>query len=354
MVKDFKKDSWELFNCEAKTKKLYIWGTGHRAKEIIENYKKFASSWNLVGFIDNDSRKKEYFGYSVISPSKLSEEKNAYIILISPDKPGAIAKQIENMGISDYYSYFWLNTERREACYQEDIDLEKICQIKTFLSDEDSKIILDKIVEKRKIGFLDYTDIKEEGDEYFDHEFFKYSMDEVFIDGGGFDGDTIEEFVTYTKNCYKCIYSFEPDKKTGEILQSKLYRYGDRIKFYPYGLYSQSQKLPFYNDNEVYSSHIVDHCVATSSIPCVRLDDIVLDEKVTFVKMDIEGAEVEALYGAKNTILKNKPKLAICIYHKPTDLWEIPVLLHSWIPDYKFYIRHYGARYYGTILFATI
>lgn len=68
--------------------------------------------------------------------------------------------------------------------------------------------------------------------------------------------------------------------------------------------------------------------------------------------MDIEGAEYKALLGAEKTIKKYKPKLAICIYHKPEDVWEIPMLIHKINPNYRFYVRHYSLTTPETILYA--
>lgn len=103
----------------------------------------------------------------------------------------------------------------------------------------------------------------------------------------------------------------------------------------------------------MYSGKIVDQEKEGCVIETVALDELI-DERVTFLKMDIEGAEAEAIKGAKNMIQKDKPKLAICIYHKPNDLWEIPLMIHELVPEYKMYIRHMGIRCYGTILYATL
>lgn len=351
MAKDFKNDSWEMFYENMKGRKLYIWGAGYKGKEVIE---KHTSEWDIVGFVDNNVSLKTFAGYTVYHPEDLKEEGDIYCILISTVHPEDIAEQIHKMGIQCYYSYFWLNLKERARLLQKNIDEEKIESVKEFLADEESKLIVNRIVEKRKKGALDYTDIKGDGSEYFGHSFFTCGENEVFIDAGGYDGDTIEEFAAFTRNIYKRIYSFEPDKSTGELLKAKLYKYGDKVRFYPYGLWSETTKLPFLNDNRFDSSHIVNDDTASSQIQCVKLDDIIRNEVVTFIKMDIEGAEIPALHGAKNIILKDTPKLAICIYHKPEDLWEIPLLIRSWVPEYKFYVRHYGERFYGTILFATI
>lgn len=90
------------------------------------------------------------------------------------------------------------------------------------------------------------------------------------------------------------------------------------------------------------------------TIKLESLDEFLQSNKVTFIKMDIEGAELKALIGAKKTIKKYKPKLAICIYHKPDDIWEIPLYIHDLVPEYKMYIRHYSAKGCSTILYATV
>ncbi|MNC55831.1 hypothetical protein D3C75_1053850 [compost metagenome] len=84
----------------------------------------------------------------------------------------------------------------------------------------------------------------------------------------------------------------------------------------------------------------------------VSLDSVLNGQRASFIKMDIEGAEMEALQGAQNTIVKHRPRLAICIYHKPEDILEIPLYLKSLVPDYKFYIRHYSNYTIETVLYA--
>lgn len=83
------------------------------------------------------------------------------------------------------------------------------------------------------------------------------------------------------------------------------------------------------------------------------IDEIVGNDRVSFIKMDIEGAELKALEGAKETILRNAPKLAICIYHKYEDICEIGNYVLKLNPNYKLYIRHYTTCMWETVLYAV-
>ena len=89
-------------------------------------------------------------------------------------------------------------------------------------------------------------------------------------------------------------------------------------------------------------------------IQTVTLDQVIDKETVGFIKMDIEGEELEALRGAKNTIIRDNPFLAISVYHHPGDMLAIMDYLHELIPEYHFWLRHYGPIYYETVLYASI
>jgi len=88
-------------------------------------------------------------------------------------------------------------------------------------------------------------------------------------------------------------------------------------------------------------------------IDTVSIDERFISEKVSFIKMDIEGAETEAIRGAMNIIKRDKPKLAISIYHKKEDIYEIPLLINEICPEYKFYLRHFSSHLCETVLLAT-
>ena len=126
----------------------------------------------------------------------------------------------------------------------------------------------------------------------------------------------------------------------------------EKVELINAGLWSKDTYLAFHSA-EYGGSHIVESDEKDGAqVKVVALDSCIRG-KVTFIKMDIEGAELEALKGAKQLIMKYRPKLAICIYHKREDMWEIPYFIKNLVPEYKLYIRHYSNYEYETVLYAV-
>lgn len=167
---------------------------------------------------------------------------------------------------------------------------------------------------------------------------------------GGYDGDTIEQFLKFSNGIYKHIYSFEPDPENYNKLLNR--GYSDKITVYNAGLYRETTQLSF-SANKGGSSKVEEE--GTDIISVYKFDELdILDNKVTFIKMDIEGSELDALVGMEKTIKKWKPKLAICIYHKFEDLWELPLYIKSLVPEYKLYIRNYTSYLDEIVLYGTL
>ena len=118
------------------------------------------------------------------------------------------------------------------------------------------------------------------------------------------------------------------------------------------GLWSHNTFLQFLGEGKGSSHIVLEEKRETEKIKVAALDSCVA-EPVTFIKLDIEGAELEALKGAEHIIKRDKPKLAICIYHKPEDIWEIPYYIKMLVPEYKMYIRHYSNSESETVLYAV-
>jgi len=205
-------------------------------------------------------------------------------------------------------------------------------------------------------GFPEDSIIQNLGTQYFDLPYFKPQENEFFIDVGGYDGFTTKSFFQWLRNNEQNRTEqnsnsvlFDPSPIQYDVCKDNLQGYNN-VKIVNKGLWHKSETLKFHKDNG--GSSITPD--GEETIETVSLDEYLKDEKkqVTFIKMDIEGAELNALKGAERIIREQKPKLAICIYHKPEDVWEIPNLLLDFVPDYRFYIRHYSLWNVETVLYA--
>ncbi len=182
-----------------------------------------------------------------------------------------------------------------------------------------------------------------EGRQYFDLPNLPHVPDEVFADVGTLDGLSCTAFYAWNNDSGRC-YCFEPDEGNREKTVKNLARYGIAdYRLYDKGLWNETTELKF-DARGMGESRIVDGDGSDAyilKISVAKMDDLLQNERITFIKMDIEGAEKPALEGAGNIIRDQKPKLAISVYHKKEDIWEIPDYILKLRDDYKLFFRHY-------------
>jgi len=226
--------------------------------------------------------------------------------------------------------------------------------VTNLFCDEESKKTFIGIINSRqihkKINFIYHGS----DTQYFINDFFKYGKNEVFIDCGAYDGDTIENFLKLQNMEYDKIIAFEPGMENYKVLESKFK--GDKFLLINKGVYSKNTKLYFSeNASGGEISEIPTGMKNEVEIEVMAIDSLTDIKKVTFIKMDIEGAEMDALNGARETILRDKPRLAICIYHSNEDMLRIAEWIHNLVPEYKFYCRHHSHVFIAeTVLYAQI
>jgi FkbM family methyltransferase len=213
-------------------------------------------------------------------------------------------------------------------------------------------ILLEYIKAKGLISSPRLMELHVPGEEHYFPDFLRLDENETFVDCGAFDGDTALRFIKHAKENFNRIYAFEPNEKYAQKFLDNTGKYKDKIDFHKKGTWSKAGELYFVNE-EGGGSHIENQRGrelfplaqrSTTLIALDSVDNVVKNEPVSFIKMDIEGAELEALRGAENTIRRYKPKLAICVYHKQEDLVTIPQYILSIHNDYKLYLRHYGTK----------
>jgi FkbM family methyltransferase len=194
-----------------------------------------------------------------------------------------------------------------------------------FENEEDRSIILDKAL--YIIGAKPETPFTLP--QYF-VPCMKFSADEIIADCGFFTGDTAEDYIKYAGD-FKRYYGFEPSEQNLSKVPPAIAA-DPRIEIIKAGVHSYNTTLRF--SERADATKLAEY--GGESLPVVSLDAFFEDkEPPTFIKMDIEGSEIAALLGAKCLIREHKPKLAICIYHKPEDIIEIPKLIRELNPDYE-------------------
>jgi FkbM family methyltransferase len=187
----------------------------------------------------------------------------------------------------------------------------------------------------------------------------KVEKGDIVIDAGGFSGENALNFA-YQAGSNGKIYSFEFIPGNIALMNSNINLNPElrgRIEIIQNALWSESGVPMHYYDNgpgSSISSERNGQC--NIDLKVVSIDDFISENdlpKVNFIKMDIEGSELQALKGAMNTIIKYKPKLAISIYHKLDDFKDIPEFIKSLDLGYEFYLGHYTIHAEETVLYAT-
>jgi len=275
---------------------------------------------NIAAFCDSDTGRhgSTHFGYKVLSPNELKEEHEDSVVVIATTKNSYIA----------------------------DI-LEKLLELGF---DKDRIIDFHGLLRSNGINQFSFHETQ-----YFDPDLVLplLSENEVFIDAGCYDCYTSIQFARYCKNKYEKIIAFEPNPKQYSICVDNGAAM-ENFSIYPFGLWHENARLNFANNDVAASAHFSGTSGGdTVIVEAVRLDDMLNGEKATFIKMDVEGAELNALKGAEQTIKNYHPKLAISLYHKPEDVWEVPAYILSLDRSYKLYLRHYSFYKSETVLYAV-
>ncbi len=242
----------------------------------------------------------------------------------------------------DFPESYWLGS--RNAYFGQE---EKLLALENLLADGDSRDLLRRIVEFRLTGNYALLPEPRLRDQYCPTDLPGWPQPLRFIDAGAFDGDTLRQLVRIGYR-FEDIAAFEPDPHNFARLARYVGEIGRGICL-PCGLDRMTRMIRFDAEGTT-ASRIADD--GEQVIQCVALDEALPGFRPTLIKMDIEGAEVDALLGASKTIAACRPALAISVYHRPAHLWEIPLLIGEWRLDYDFYLRMHGHSSFDIVLYA--
>lgn len=336
----------------------YIWGAGEVGRAAAHIV---ARAGGRCAFVDRDADKwGTHIGDALcISPEELRAVPDPLVLIAVGLHGKAVAAQLGEMGIRRVIDMEHISMS---AMYEDlcDADPETVAERAgacfDLLADDASRDVL----LTRLRGFFDfipgfgkyrYYDDIYRGDQYFQDDLIHFNEESVLVDCGAYTGDTLADFLRRGYPFHKYI-AYELSRRNYEILAENMRVHGGgtgELVAYNCGVGARHEKI-FYSD--VVSASAITETGIPGEI--VRMSDHLKDERVTFIKMDIEGAERDALTGAAELIRRCRPDLAICVYHSISDLWEIPLMIHDIEPSYRLYMRHHTPLIYETVCYAVI
>lgn len=345
-------------------KHVVFWGCGVQGKVIYHILKRkniepdfyCDNNKNLWGEVIEDNK-------ICISPAELKELDNTIVLLtVGLGYANVIYEQLKEYNLADIIK-FPIDSIHLYPTSIYDFSKEEIIHnmnhLFDLLSDEQSKKIAYKklyvmMASLADMNSFDYSDIYTEP-QYYPADIIKLDKNEVIVEGGSYVGDSLQFLIENLQySAFKCYYCFELDKSNflqlekyvkslSADLQSKI----ERINA---GIGLKDEEILYTSVGE--GSNIQEGSGGKEKAKIVTLDNELAGKDVTFIKMDIEGSEIDALNGSRKTIAKYIPKLAICVYHKPEHLWEVPFLIHEINPNYKLYLRHHTMITTDTVCYA--
>ena len=338
-----------------------FWGTGRVARNF---YKKYHENRGVLKkplfWCDNNPALQGTFmdGVEVVSSKKvaeLSEEfyRKSMPLAIVIGAAGInllqIVSQLEQMEIkAKLYSSVQLDA----AVYFGE-EAEKVNLIYDMLEDDKSKQTYQSMVENMRLGrCVDFS--LAEPNQYFGNDIIPIlSSQEVFVDAGVCQGEEIDRALAMSPDI--SVHAFEPDTASFRRLQEKYQSFGN-IALHPQALWHKHEYMSFSSNSLPSASRVTENertaINRESSVECIPLDDALRGNRVSLLKMDIEGAEYNALQGAEGIIKEWHPKLAICIYHNLEDYVRIPLLLYSMVTGYRFFFRQHSVTSGESVLYA--
>lgn len=333
---------------------------------------------NISFIVDNDSDKQgtKIYGIPVKSPEELKSlnPQSTLVVIAVENSIPEIYKQIHNMGEYNIMSArILINDILSQVAVELVQNKDKTEEVSNLLYDDKSKWIYNEVIRRRTIyGECDFSDLVVRGDAEYRVPLVYESAcpkDEIIIDCGAYNGDTLKKFAETYGPRLKKIYAFECMEESIEDLSLAMThirnkKYYPEMILMPYALSDHDCTMKLAKTNKPNGSFLVDNRGFAQSalyesdyvdVNVTFLDKVIpSDEKVTFIKMDIEGSEYSALQGAERLIKKSKPRLAISIYHCGEDYYRIPLLLKSFVPEYKFAVRHHNKNHCDTDLYCWV
>ncbi len=329
-----------------------------------------------IYYIDNSVAKQGnvFQGVTVISLEKLVSLRKTFdkpVLVLICSAQITVCRQIR----LQLQKYNIDHTTVDAVVFEKNAD--KIKKVYNSLDDDLSKDVYGQLIQSR-INNIPIIESLVSNDQYFLlPPFIERSQNEVFVDLGAYVGDTVEQYINKKSGVFGGIYAFEPDVVNFSALKHRAARLknewafsDEKLTLVNGGVGSKSERGYLSASNSVLDSVtdtektinsarlgakiVTDKDEGSEEVILYSLDDYFKERCVNFIKADIESYELDMLHGAESIIKRDKPILAVCIYHNASDMYSIPLFIKEVQKDYKLKIRHHTYGLLDTVLYAYL
>lgn len=362
-------------------KKIFIYATGLTARhayEIIQG----ETDYQFIAFLNRSM--DQYNAVSdlgecwLYNDERITDElkKNGIVIVAIMNTQGRIKEVIQRLKgegfwniipyakladiFPDSFQFLYIESSEKFKTRMPQVEDARKILLQTGADRRSMQVFESMVAFRESKNYDDLPEIDKKENQYVPRDIPDYRTDKIsFVDCGAYIGDTFETLLDYVEDvCAELVYyaGFEPDKGNYEKLKKAVEREGAGIgcTIYPYAVCESKKQLAFdmlgSTASKIRNDNFTTGQLNTEGMP---IDEIEFPMIPTHIKMDIEGAEYSALMGAKKIIQEHKPKLAICIYHRPEDIYSIIQLIWSWNLGYKFQVRVYEDVGIDLVLYAV-
>lgn len=309
-------------------------------------------------FCDNDHKKwgTEAEGLPCIAPQELLHWENPFALVSTVKHYLAVHRQLEEMGIPNC-------TLDAYAVRSHLSDFQAVYA----MLDEESRRIYAGVLLSRLTGNPAGFRALCSDHQYFALPEFRFpGIDEVFVDCGAFTGENSQQFINHCSGIFQKLYTFEGNPAAMAAMRRRLARERELWLFREDQIVCEQKfvgavdgvKIPFHisegNPANSFTGEAEGHTEWVESVTLDRYFSEQGEDRITFLKADIEGAEWDMLHGAEGLIRRSRPKMAVSVYHSIFDLYRIPLLLRQWVPEYRFAVRHHWNDFNETVLYCYV
>lgn len=367
---------WEKFKSYympyVSNKNIILYGNGIYGKFMFAALSEIGYR-NNIKYIINDfiNETGTYEGVSIVKYSDISINDKSDIVVVGIQNSDKLIEKFQKDGhnyifadsAQSFYQdnlmgsvYHCINMSvindvfyRIRYYYEKMIDKEEY--IISLYKEDLSRQIIKNRLDFYKTGdckYIDSTPVS--ASEYYSQEYYHITNNEVYVDCGAYDGDSIIDFIRFVDGRYDKIIGFEPDSISFEKLKKNVSEHSN-IKIFNYASGKENGEVRFESTGTLGSS-LSD--IQGDIVEVKKLDDLLRNERITLIKIDVEGAELDTLEGLRSTITSQKPKMAVCIYHMMNDIIDIIEYISSLVSEYKFIVRQHVNSILDTVLYAEV